>query len=73
MAPADDNARCGRCGEPFHCGVRDAQPCACTAVTLNPAALSALRERFNGCLCPRCLVQWANDGLAAAAPAPPRG
>jgi ribosomal protein L34E len=61
--PDDDNARCGRCGEPFHCGMRDALPCACASVNLTSAALADLRERFDGCLCPRCLAQWA-----AAAP-----
>jgi ribosomal protein L34E len=61
VAPSDDNARCGRCGQAFHCGVRDAVPCACAAVKLTPAALAELRERYAGCLCPPCLAQWAAD------------
>jgi ribosomal protein L34E len=59
VAPADDNAHCGRCGAAFHCGVRDAVPCACASFRLTAQALIELRERYNGCLCPRCLAQWA--------------
>jgi hypothetical protein len=70
--PDDDNARCGRCGAPFHCGVRDASPCACATVTLTAAALAELRQRFRGCLCPCCLAQWAADGAAGAVSATPR-
>ncbi|MDE2093836.1 MAG: cysteine-rich CWC family protein [Burkholderiales bacterium] len=49
------NSICPRCGAGFHCGVNDAQPCECSALTLEPAALQALRERFCGCLCSSCL------------------
>ena len=55
--PASDSDRCARCGEAFHCGVDDEQPCWCTRVQLNAAALATLRQRYRGCLCARCLAQ----------------
>jgi hypothetical protein len=59
-SPAAD-ARCPRCGEAFHCGANDAQPCACTAIALDAATLAALRARHVGCLCLRCLAQIAEQ------------
>ena len=50
---ADD--RCPRCGGGFHCGINDAEPCACTALQLDDATLADLRQRFTGCLCLTCL------------------
>ncbi|HEY9063899.1 MAG TPA: cysteine-rich CWC family protein [Burkholderiaceae bacterium] len=55
-APADT---CPRCGERFHCGVQDAAPCPCTTIPLDAATLAALRERYDGCLCLRCLADLA--------------
>jgi len=46
---------CPRCGSDFHCGMHEAGPCACTGVTLDAGLQQRLRERFNGCLCLRCL------------------
>lgn len=51
--PLDD--RCPRCGGPFHCGIGDSGPCACTGVTLGADLQAALRDRFEGCLCLACL------------------
>jgi ribosomal protein L34E len=62
---ADDNSRCARCGVPFHCGVADAEPCACSTLQLDAATLAALRASFTGCLCIACLSR-----LAAAAASP---
>ena len=53
--PPDASDRCPRCGGSFHCGMNDAEPCACTAVTLDAATLARLRQRYSGCLCLRCL------------------
>ena len=50
-----DDSRCPRCGGTFHCGVNDAQPCACTALSLDDATLNDLRQRYAGCLCLACL------------------
>ena len=57
--------RCPCCGDSFHCGMHDAQPCACTAITLDAATLAQLRQRYSGCLCLRCL-----HALAATGPPP---
>lgn len=51
--------RCPRCGSTFHCGMQDAEPCPCTRVTLTPETLAALRRRYQGCLCGRCLAELA--------------
>jgi len=55
--PADD--RCPRCGGGFHCGMNDAAPCPCSTLTLSPALQAALRQRYTGCLCLRCLAELA--------------
>jgi len=72
MASRDDTSscaatdRCPRCGGGFHCGSQDAEPCACCSLTLSPALLAALRERYPSCLCLTCL-----KALAAGAPLEP--
>ncbi|CAM5784896.1 cysteine-rich CWC family protein [Rhizobacter fulvus] len=53
----NETDRCPRCGGAFHCGVDDAQPCVCTNVQLDAPTLAALRERYAGCLCMRCLAE----------------
>jgi len=47
--------RCPRCGGGFHCGVNDAGPCACSTLKLSDSTLAALRQRYDSCLCLRCL------------------
>ncbi|MCA0243766.1 MAG: cysteine-rich CWC family protein [Proteobacteria bacterium] len=54
-AAAVPDVRCPRCGGRFHCGVHDAEPCACTAMSLSPALLARLRQDHRGCLCLGCL------------------
>lgn len=54
---AASDTRCPRCGGTFHCGIADTAPCACTTVTLSPALLADLRQRYTGCLCVRCLIE----------------
>ena len=57
----DDRDVCPRCGAAFHCGVADAEPCACTTVRLDAATLGALREQYERCLCLRCLLDLQHD------------
>ncbi len=55
---------CPRCGAGFACGMADAsRPCPCTTISLGADTLAALRQRYTGCLCLRCLGE-----LAAARP-----
>ena len=61
---APRESRCPRCGGAFHCGVDDPQPCACTTLTLAPALLASLRERFDSCLCLACLAQLQAESQA---------
>ena len=50
--------RCPRCGGGFHCGINDAEPCACSTLQLDAATLAVLRSRYDGCLCLDCLRQF---------------
>ena len=65
-APPDD--RCPRCGGGFHCGVADAAPCPCRTIRLDAATQAALRQRYSGCLCQRCLADLSRAGPGATAP-----
>jgi hypothetical protein len=58
---ANFDDHCPRCGGAFHCGVNDAEPCPCTELQLPEPTLSRLRERFDGCLCLRCLRTLAEN------------
>lgn len=64
--PATDT--CPRCGGAFHCGANDPEPCACTRIALDAATQAALRERYTGCLCLRCLADLAERPAALTAP-----
>jgi len=35
--------------------MNDAEPCACTGITLDAATLARLRQCYSGCLCMDCL------------------
>jgi len=48
---------CPRCGNTFHCGAHDAQPCACSQIMLTAEALTTLRGQYGSCLCLACLAQ----------------
>lgn len=65
----DANGRCPRCGGPFHCGVNDTGPCACTTLSLPPALLARLAQDYAGCLCLGCLHSLAAAAEVAAAAA----
>jgi hypothetical protein len=73
---AADTDRCPRCARAFRCGMHDAQPCACTTVTLGAEQLAALRREFSGCLCLDCLRELTAGSTpelpvpAATTPAP---
>ena len=47
--------RCSKCGAEFDCG--GLFGCWCRDVKLDRATLAALKERYDDCLCPRCLKQ----------------
>lgn len=69
--PAAAESRCPRCTEAFGCGMNGPAPCPCTGLTLNATLQRALRERYSGCLCLRCLHVLA-QGAALDLP-PPAG
>jgi hypothetical protein len=47
---------CESCGREFACRPDDPAGCWCTAVVLDPNALAVMREHFERCLCPDCLL-----------------
>lgn len=60
--PADLNAgpkTCARCGASFVCKVDDLPHCQCVNVTLAPGLLDQLKDKYNDCLCSRCLKELA--------------
>jgi hypothetical protein len=62
--------RCPACGEHFDCAMdrHPEQACWCTQVPVDPGALTALAEVFDGCLCPRCLRARSQDVVVRSAP-----
>jgi hypothetical protein len=54
-----DTDTCPRCGSGFHCGVRDAAPCACTTIALGLELRAELRARYTRCVCVNCLAELA--------------
>ena len=53
------DSRCPRCGQSFHCGVADAQPCWCSRVTVSAETLADLRQSYDRCVCSTCLAEMA--------------
>jgi hypothetical protein len=43
--------------------MNDAEPCACTGITLDAATLAQLCQRYSGCLCLGCLSSMAAGEL----------
>ncbi len=61
----EQRKQCGACGASFECGGLWA--CWCGRVRLDDAARRELRERYDDCLCPKCLEQYSVDTRASAA------
>ena len=55
---------CESCGREFACGAEDAT-CWCSQVALGQDRLAILREHFEKCLCPDCLLLAAGDEAPA--------
>jgi len=49
---------CESCGEAFGCGGQ-LDGCWCVDLEIPPDAASGLKEKFNDCLCPKCLSSLA--------------
>ncbi|MGB1109388.1 MAG: cysteine-rich CWC family protein [Gammaproteobacteria bacterium] len=46
---------CPRCGSPFNCQSDAMEQCDCVGAALSDEARERIQEKFNGCLCLRCL------------------
>jgi hypothetical protein len=55
--------RCSKCGLTFECG--GLFGCWCRQVKLDQAALAALKQQYDDCLCPSCLRQISQDSSAS--------
>jgi hypothetical protein len=49
---------CPSCGQPFACEL-SLSGCWCSTLSLTDDDRAQLRARFDGCLCPACLTQFA--------------
>jgi hypothetical protein len=63
--------RCEACGSTFGCGA-DAGTCWCDDPRLDPATLARLREAYERCLCPDCLLPLAVQHGLVGTPTPDR-
>ena|GEM_PF-2198575 len=54
-----ENSTCERCGRRFVCGGVKLEACWCAEVELSDSARALLRGRYQNCLCPACLQQFA--------------
>jgi hypothetical protein len=50
---------CAKCGEQFGCGATSGG-CWCSGLTLSRDTLEHLRDKFDSCLCPNCLRDYAS-------------
>ncbi len=57
-----ENARCGQCGQNFHCGLNDTEPCWCASDF--PQIISG--DAGASCLCTRCLASLIAERNAAS-------
>jgi hypothetical protein len=53
---------CASCGEAFGCGAR-LEGCWCSDLTLDSVAAEVLKNKFDACLCPKCLAAFASQPL----------
>ncbi len=54
--PAHEEKCCPRCGRAFECKSGSILLCQCQTVVLNEAQLTWIHERYDDCLCSRCLL-----------------
>jgi len=54
--PGVRHKTCSACGTTFPCLPGG---CWCASLHLTPATLSALREKYENCLCPACLLPFS--------------
>jgi hypothetical protein len=52
---------CPKCGQSFTCKSTDIQNCACTAIYLDAALQTVIKNKYKGCLCIACLQALQQD------------
>lgn len=63
----DGTKRCPRCGSDFECKVDDLRNCDCVAIKVSLPVLKTLKDQYDDCLCPNCLVEVADNAESSAA------
>ena len=53
--------KCVRCHGTFECSADQKSPCWCSEVKLTEALLAELRNKYENCLCPTCLIQLSSQ------------
>lgn len=51
-----EKLQCERCGAKFECGVETGD-CWCFMLPVSQEVLKNLSDKFDGCLCPECLLE----------------
>ena len=52
-----EEKKCPRCRDSFQCKVGDITQCQCYGIGLSPEGKTFLEERYEDCLCRRCLLE----------------
>ncbi|MBX2972863.1 MAG: cysteine-rich CWC family protein [Flavobacteriales bacterium] len=55
--PAHEEKYCPRCGGPFICMVGNIAECQCSTVKLDGPQRQHIAERYDDCLCAKCMVE----------------
>ena len=50
---------CEKCGVAFKCGAKTDTRCWCNAYAVTEESLKNIREKYNDCLCEKCLIEMA--------------
>ena len=51
---------CPRCGNTFECMADNITRCHCASVILTQAQKNSISQKYNGCLCHKCLIALSN-------------
>ena len=63
MDKTPENKVCDACGEGFGCGA-NLDGCWCRQFELSEETAAALKQRYDDCLCPKCLARLSGESAA---------
>jgi len=59
--PAHENKQCQRCNKNFECKSGSILLCQCQTVVISSEALNYIGERYQDCLCAKCLRELRDE------------